>query len=90
MLFWTWLGFALGRKHIQHSYCDICYKKVLNRFFVENDLSEDREDIVESMLTRLAEIYGGGEFVFPTFPWPDPSSNPGNRGGAWTPWLDEE
>ena len=55
---------------------------------LENDLSEDREDIVESMLARLAEYYA--ESVFPIFPWPDPSSNPENRGGAWTPWLDEE
>ena len=57
-------------------------------FHTENDLSAEREDIVESMLARLAEYYA--EAADPTYPWPDPSSNPTNRGGAWTPWLDDE
>ena len=55
-------------------------------FILENDLSAENEDIVEDMLLRLAEYQAAS--VFPRFPFPDPSSNPQNRGGAWTPWLD--
>ncbi len=57
-------------------------------FVTEHDLSEQRQDIVEIMLRRLGEIYNSAEFVPPRFPFPDPSSNPNRRGGAWTPWMD--
>ncbi len=46
------------------------------------------EEQVLSMLERLAYWYAESEF--PRFPFPDPSSNPQNRGGAWTPWRDDE
>ncbi|KAM3603671.1 uncharacterized protein V6R79_000410 [Siganus canaliculatus] len=52
------------------------------------DLSEQRPEVVQQLLARLA--YYNQTAVQVYFPPDDPRANPIRHGGAWVPWVDEE
>uniref|UniRef100_A0A3Q4BA01 Sulfatase N-terminal domain-containing protein n=1 Tax=Mola mola TaxID=94237 RepID=A0A3Q4BA01_MOLML len=52
------------------------------------DLADQRADVVQQLLTRLA--YYNRTAVPVYFPPDDPRADPNQHGGAWVPWVDEE
>ncbi|KAM9350107.1 arylsulfatase I-like [Symphorus nematophorus] len=52
------------------------------------DLADQRPDLVQQLLARLA--YYNQTAVQVYFPPDDPRANPSHHGGAWVPWVDEE
>ncbi|KAM8728427.1 arylsulfatase I-like isoform 2-T2 [Acanthopagrus schlegelii] len=52
------------------------------------DLSDQRPDVVQQLLARLA--YYNQTAVPVYFPPDDPRANPSQHDGAWVPWVDEE
>ncbi|XP_035525877.1 arylsulfatase I-like isoform X1 [Morone saxatilis] len=52
------------------------------------DLTDQRPDVVQQLLARLA--YYNQTAVPVYFPPDDPRANPSQNGGAWVPWVDEE
>nr|XP_057925340.1 arylsulfatase I-like [Doryrhamphus excisus] len=56
--------------------------------YERRDLAEQRPDVVQQLLSRLA--YYNRTAVPVYFPPDDPSAHPGLHGGAWVPWVEEE
>ncbi|XP_070829769.1 arylsulfatase I-like [Chaetodon trifascialis] len=52
------------------------------------DLADQRPDVVQQLLARLA--YYNQTAVQVYFPPDDPRANPSRHGGAWVPWVDED
>ncbi|XP_056148998.1 arylsulfatase I-like [Lampris incognitus] len=52
------------------------------------DLADQRPDVVQRLLARLA--YHNRTAVPVHFPPDDPRANPDRHGGAWVPWVGEE
>lgn len=52
-----------------------------------HDLAEQRPDVVQQLLARLAHYNRTAVPVY--FPPDDPRANPSQHGGAWVPWVDE-
>lgn len=52
------------------------------------DLADQRPDVVQQLLARLA--YYNQTAVPVYFPPDDPRAEPSRHGGAWVPWVDEE
>ncbi|XP_070701215.1 arylsulfatase I-like [Pempheris klunzingeri] len=52
------------------------------------DLADQRPDVVQQLLARLA--YYNQTAVPVYFPPDDPRADPSGHGGAWVPWVDEE
>lgn len=52
------------------------------------DLAEQRADVVQQLLARLAHYNRTAVPVY--FPPDDPRANPSRHGGAWVPWVDED
>ncbi|KAG7525353.1 arylsulfatase I-like [Solea senegalensis] len=53
--------------------------------YERRDLAEQRPDVVQRLLARLA--YYNQTAVPVYFPPDDPRANPSNHGGAWVPWV---
>ncbi|XP_015239191.1 PREDICTED: arylsulfatase I-like isoform X1 [Cyprinodon variegatus] len=56
--------------------------------FERQDLADQRPDVVQQLLARLA--YYNQTAVPVYFPPDDPRANPSRHGEAWVPWADEE
>ncbi|XP_042283646.1 arylsulfatase I-like [Thunnus albacares] len=56
--------------------------------YERQDLADQRPDVVQRLLARLA--YYNQTAVPVYFPPDDPRANPSEHGGAWVPWVDEE
>ncbi|XP_039999253.1 arylsulfatase I-like [Xiphias gladius] len=56
--------------------------------YERQDLADQRPDVVQRLLARLA--YYNQTAVPVYFPPDDPRANPSQHGGAWVPWVDEE
>ncbi|XP_040911133.1 arylsulfatase I-like [Toxotes jaculatrix] len=56
--------------------------------YERHDLADQRPDVVQQLLARLA--YYNQTAVSVYFPPDDPRANPNKHGGAWVPWVDEE
>lgn len=52
-----------------------------------HDLAEQRPEVVQQLLARLAHYNRTAVPVY--FPPDDPRANPSQHGGAWVPWVDE-
>lgn len=52
------------------------------------DLADQRPDVVQQLLARLA--YYNQTAVQVYFPPDDPRANPSRHGGAWIPWVEDE
>lgn len=52
------------------------------------DVSDQRPDVVQRLLARLA--YYNQTAVPVYFPPDDPRADPSQQSGAWVPWVDEE
>lgn len=52
------------------------------------DVSDQRPDVVQHLLARLA--YYNQTAVPVYFPPDDPRADPSQQSGAWVPWVDEE
>lgn len=55
--------------------------------YERHDLADQRPDVVQQLLARLA--YYNQTAVPVYFPPDDPRANPSHHGGAWVPWVDE-
>lgn len=55
--------------------------------YERHDLADQRPDVVQQLLARLA--YYNQTAVPVYFPPDDPRANPSRNGGAWVPWVDE-
>lgn len=53
-----------------------------------HDLAEQRPDVVQRLLARLAFYNQTAVPVY--FPPDDPRADPSQHGGAWVPWVEEE
>ncbi|XP_030607276.1 arylsulfatase I-like [Archocentrus centrarchus] len=56
--------------------------------YERHDLAEQRPDVVQQLLARLA--YYNQTAVPVYFPPDDPRANPSQHRGAWVPWVEEE
>ncbi|XP_054610957.1 arylsulfatase I-like isoform X2 [Dunckerocampus dactyliophorus] len=56
--------------------------------YERRDLAEQRPDVVQQLLSRLA--YYNRTAVPVYFPPDDPRADPSLHGGAWVPWVEEE
>lgn len=56
--------------------------------YERQDLADQRPDVVQQLLARLA--YYNQTAVPVYFPPDDPRADPSRRGGAWMPWVEEE
>uniref|UniRef100_A0A3B3WUU8 Sulfatase N-terminal domain-containing protein n=1 Tax=Poecilia mexicana TaxID=48701 RepID=A0A3B3WUU8_9TELE len=56
--------------------------------FERRDLADQRPDVVQQLLERLAHYNRTAVPVY--FPPDDPRANPSRHGGAWAPWADGE
>lgn len=56
--------------------------------YERQDLADQRPDVVQQLLARLA--YYNQTAVPVYFPPDDPRANPDQHGGAWMPWVDED
>lgn len=56
--------------------------------YERHDLADQRPDVVQQLLGRLA--YYNQTAVPVYFPPDDPRANPSRHGGAWVPWVEEE
>lgn len=56
--------------------------------YERQDLADQRPDVVQQLLARLA--YYNQTAVPVYFPPDDPRANPSRHSGAWAPWVEEE
>lgn len=56
--------------------------------YERHDLADQRPDVVQQLLARLA--YYNQTAVPVYFPPDDPRANPSQHRGAWVPWVEEE
>ncbi|XP_061879098.1 arylsulfatase I-like [Entelurus aequoreus] len=56
--------------------------------YEREDLAKQRPDVVQQLLSRLAFYNRTAVPVY--FPPDDPGADPGLRGGAWAPWVEDD
>uniref|UniRef100_A0A665XE97 Sulfatase N-terminal domain-containing protein n=1 Tax=Echeneis naucrates TaxID=173247 RepID=A0A665XE97_ECHNA len=85
---WWNLERTLSSSRGSSAHKDIWLFNIAHDPYERQDLSDQRPDVVQRLLARLA--YYNQTAVPVYFPPDDPRANPGEHGGAWVPWVDED